>query len=63
MQCFPNNTISPLFEATMEATEESIVNAMCMATTMTGINGRVCEAIPLGRLTSAMQKYGRLHQS
>jgi D-aminopeptidase len=63
VQCFPNNTISPLFEATMEATEESIVNAMCMATTMTGINDRLCQAIPLDRLTSAMQKYGRLHQS
>lgn len=63
VRCFPNNTISGLFEATMEATEEAIVNAMCMATTMFGINGRVCEAIPLDRLSATMHKYGRLHRA
>jgi D-aminopeptidase len=62
VRCFPNATISGLFEATMEATEEAIVNAMCMATTITGINDRTCEAIPLDRLREAMLKYGRLHR-
>jgi len=62
VRCFPNNTISGLFEATMEATEEAIVNALCTAATMTGFDGRVCEAIPLDRLSAVMHKYGRRHR-
>ncbi len=60
VRCFPNLEISPLFEATAEATEEAIVNALCMAETMTGINDRRCEAIPLDLLQDAMRKHGRL---
>ncbi|MGE3798565.1 MAG: P1 family peptidase, partial [Thermomicrobiales bacterium] len=58
--CFPNAEISALFEATAEATEEAIVNALCMAETMVGVNDRRCEAIPLDMLQRAMEKYGRL---
>src|SRR5881397_3128711 len=36
----PNERIDPLFAATIQATEEAIVNAMVAAETMTGINGR-----------------------
>jgi D-aminopeptidase len=45
-----NDAMTPLFAACAEATEEAIVNAMCKATTMVGINGRTIHAIPLGRL-------------
>ncbi len=43
----PNARLSPLFEAMIEATEEAIYNALCMATTMTGHRGRTVEALPL----------------
>jgi len=48
-----------LFEAAADATEEAILNAMCMATTMTGINHRTVYAIPLGRLQEVMRLYRR----
>jgi D-aminopeptidase len=57
---FPNSEISRLFVGTVEATEEAIVNAMCMATTTTGANNRVAHAIPLDRLAEIMAKYNRL---
>jgi D-aminopeptidase len=44
------DAMTPLFEACAEATEEAILNAMCMATTTTGVNGRTVHALPLGRL-------------
>ena len=42
----PNNQMSPLFEAVIEATEEAIYNSLCMATTVTGYLGTV-QALPL----------------
>jgi D-aminopeptidase len=56
----PNNAISKLFEAAADATQEAIINALCMATTMTGANGRTSHAIPLDRLQAVMRKYHRL---
>jgi D-aminopeptidase len=55
-----NDAMTPLFEATAEATEEAIVNALCMATTMTGVAGRTTYALPLDRLREVMRTYGRL---
>jgi D-aminopeptidase len=46
----PNAHMTPLFEACAEATEEAILNALCMATTMTGIEGRTIHALPLDRV-------------
>ncbi len=46
IQMLANDAISPLFEAVADATEEAIMNALCAATTMTGIDGRVAYAIP-----------------
>lgn len=46
-----NNTISPLFQAVIEATEEAIYNSLCMATTMSGDQGRTVTALPLDRLS------------
>jgi D-aminopeptidase len=45
-----NDRITPLFEACAEATEEAILNALCMATTTTGIHGRTIQALPLDRV-------------
>ena len=46
----PDMALAPIFEAVIEATEESIWNALCAAETMTGWKGRVSHAIPLHRL-------------
>jgi D-aminopeptidase len=45
-----NNHMTPLFEACAEATEEAILNALCMATTTVGIEERTMQALPLGRV-------------
>jgi len=46
----PNNLVSPLFEAAMEASEEAIYNALLAAVTTVGYKGTI-EALPLDRLT------------
>jgi D-aminopeptidase len=51
-----NERISPLFQATVEATEEAIVNAMVGAETMTGIDGHTVDALPHGKLTDLMKQ-------
>jgi len=53
--------INDLFEATTEATEEAIINSLCMARTTVGRDGNTAQAIPLDRLQEIMKKYGRLH--
>jgi D-aminopeptidase len=50
IRCLPNQAMTPLFEAAADATEEAILNALCMATTTTGINDRVIHALPLERV-------------
>jgi D-aminopeptidase len=54
-----NERITPLFTATVEATEESIVNAMVGAKTMTGIDGHTAVGLPHDELTNILKKYGR----
>ncbi|MCO6488912.1 MAG: P1 family peptidase [Phaeodactylibacter sp.] len=54
--------LNPIFLATVEATEEAIVNAMVAAQTMTGINGNTIHAIPHGRLREIMREYNRLKE-
>jgi len=56
----PNNHMDPLFEATVQATEEAVVNAMVAAKTMTGIDNRTVEALPHRRLREVLKKYNRL---
>jgi D-aminopeptidase len=53
--------LSPLFEAVVEATEESIYNSLLKATTVTGREGRTVEALPIDRLLEIGKKYNRLH--
>jgi D-aminopeptidase len=55
----PNNAMTPLFEAVAEAVEEAIVNALCKADTMTGINSHTAHALPLDRLQEVMRDYHR----
>jgi L-aminopeptidase/D-esterase-like protein len=55
-----NESISPVFEATVQATEEAIVNALVAAETMTGVDGHKAIAIPHDRLREVLEKYGRL---
>ncbi len=52
-----NDAMSALFQAVVEATEESIHNSLFMATTVTS-NGRTVEAIPLDRVREILRKYG-----
>jgi len=54
-----NDQLSPLFLATVQATEEAIINALVAAKTMTGINGNTKHAIPHDRLQQVMKKYNR----
>jgi L-aminopeptidase/D-esterase-like protein len=56
----PNETMSPLFSATIEAVEESIVNALVAAESMTGKDGRRIEALPHDRLREILRRYNRL---
>ncbi|NUO39223.1 MAG: S58 family peptidase, partial [Gemmatimonadaceae bacterium] len=55
----PNARINPLFSATVQATEEAILNAMLAADTMTGADDVRVFALPVDRLISALRKYGR----
>jgi D-aminopeptidase len=59
VRMLPNSRISSLFNATMQATEAAIVNALLAAETMTGIEDRRVHALPHDRLRAAMAKYGR----
>jgi D-aminopeptidase len=62
VQVVPDGFISSLYQPTVEATEEAIVNAMTMAVTMTGRNNHIVHAIPLDRLVEVMRRYGRLEE-
>ncbi|HEU5219382.1 MAG TPA: P1 family peptidase [Gemmatimonadales bacterium] len=56
----PNDAINPVFEATVDATSEAILNAMLAAETMTGADGYRVYALPHDRLLAALRKYGRV---
>jgi D-aminopeptidase len=51
--------IGPLFDATIEATEEAILNALVAAETMTGRDGITARALPHDRLIETMARFGR----
>jgi D-aminopeptidase len=50
VELLPNDAMSPLFLAVVEAVEEAVYNSMTAATTVTGRDGHTAEAIPIGRL-------------
>ena len=49
-----------LFQATVEATEEAIINAMVAAETMVGRDGNRSEALPHDQLQEVLRRYNRL---
>ena len=64
----PNDSMDPLFEATVQATEEAILNALCAAEAVTGYQGNVAHAItdapaavtpPTLSLVEMLKKYNR----
>lgn len=55
----PNARINPIFYATVQATEESILNALLAAETMTGADEFRVHALPVDRVREVMQRYGR----
>ena len=60
VKMLPNDRISPLFQATAQATEAAITNALLAAETTVGANDLRIYAMPVDRLLAAMKKYGRL---
>ncbi|HKO04764.1 MAG TPA: P1 family peptidase, partial [Candidatus Acidoferrales bacterium] len=60
LQMLPNDRMGPLFAATVQATEEAVINAMVAAETMTGRDGHTVVALPHDRLREVLKKYNRL---
>ena len=60
LKMLPNERIDPLFVATIDATEEAVVNAMLAATTMTGADGIRVFGLPGDRVVAALRKYNRM---
>ncbi len=56
----PNDLINPLFDATVQAVEEAIINAMVAAETMEGINGNKAYGLPHKLVIDVLKKYNRI---
>lgn len=62
LKMLPNHLMNPLFRATIQATEEAIINALVSAETMEGIDGNKVYALPHDRLKAVLKKYNRLEE-
>ncbi len=62
LKMLPNDSLDPVFRATVEATEEAVVNAMVAARDMEGVDGHRVIAIPHDQLRAVLKKYGRLSE-
>lgn len=60
LEMLSNDQMTPLFEATVYATEEAIINALVAAETMRGINDNTVYALPHDRLRQVLMKHKRL---
>ena len=60
LKMLPNEQMDGLFRATIDATEEAVVNAMLAAETMTGAGGIRVFGLPGDRLVAVLKKYGRM---
>lgn len=60
LQMLPHEQMDLLFAAVVESVEESILNALTSAETMTGFKGHTAYALPLDELRRIMKKYNRL---
>ena len=56
----PNEGMSPLFQAVIEATEEAVINSLFRATTTTGRGGRTVEGLPIGGTLEILRRHGAL---
>jgi D-aminopeptidase len=54
----PTDSVSGLFEAVLDATEEAVDNSLLKATDTTG-SGRTIRALPIDELKAVLKKYGR----
>jgi D-aminopeptidase len=63
LQMLPNDSLDVVFGATVNATEEAIVNAMVAARDMTGVDGHRVMALPHQRLQEVLKKYNRIAPS
>ncbi|MBU2643166.1 P1 family peptidase [bacterium] len=57
--CLGNDVISDVFEAVVESTEEAILNALCSAETLSGIDGRTVHAMPVDEVKKILKTYNR----
>jgi len=55
----PNDQMDALFEATVQATEEAIINTLFAGKTLVGINGNTMYGLPKEKVVSIMKKYNR----
>jgi L-aminopeptidase/D-esterase-like protein len=62
LEMLPNDRMTPLFESTVYATEEAIVNALVAAKAMTGRDGHTVHGLPHERLQQVLSAYGRLQR-
>jgi D-aminopeptidase len=62
LKMIPNDLLDPLFAATVQAVEESIINAMVAAESMTGIENHRVTGLPHDQLRAVLKKYNRLTQ-
>jgi D-aminopeptidase len=60
LKMLSNDLLEPVFAATVQATEEAIINAMVAAETMTGIENHKVIALPHDALRTVLKKYNRL---
>jgi D-aminopeptidase len=60
VESLSNDQINRVFQSTVEAVEEAIVNAMVAAETMEGINGNKAYALPHQLLIETLKKYNRI---
>jgi D-aminopeptidase len=62
VKMLPNDLLDPVFAATVQATEEAVINAMIAAESMTGIENHHVTALPHDQLRAVLKKYNRLNQ-
>jgi len=55
-----NDAMSPLFMATIEATEEAILNSLFVASTTTGKDGYTVSELPEEKVLQILKRYGRI---
>jgi D-aminopeptidase len=57
-----NDNMSPIFIATIEATEEAIINSLFMAEIMIGKDGNQAEALPIDKIIPILKKFGAIKE-